>query len=165
MAKLQLWVAFGKRRGNDPLHWILMVASEDGSDCTWYHVTGGPTLNTAYKLVIQNKRFKSFGVTEHHYVADIDAKDLNKVKASAQSAPMQRCQRWSVEVLADLERKKLVPAGTAQYWSSRIETSPYEATAGPSASESPWVWDKTKKAYRYWDEKAKKWVWEQEVRR
>jgi hypothetical protein len=53
---LDVYVAFGQRRGTDPLHWILLVALSGSDRCTWYHVTGGPTQGTGHILMIQPTR-------------------------------------------------------------------------------------------------------------
>ncbi|OAA38531.1 hypothetical protein ISF_09889 [Cordyceps fumosorosea ARSEF 2679] len=171
MAKLQLWIGIGKRRGNDPRHWILILVAPDATESTWYHVTGGPTTSTEYKLVIQNKRFKSFGIAEHHFVGEIDEKDVRKLKSSAQGVPVQMCQEWAVAVLQDLERKGLLTAGTAQHWSTQVESSQSSSTghhgivnpAESSSSGIQWVWDAAQQAYRYWDEKSRRWVWQNET--
>jgi hypothetical protein len=124
---LDLYVAFGQRRGNDPLHWILLVAPKNSDRCTWYHVTGGPTQGAGYSLMIQaNKRINSLGIASKELIGSIQEKDINKLKSSAQRVPLQRCQRWTCDLLADLERKGLVRAGTTANYRGRIEPSPFE---------------------------------------
>ncbi|KAF4444360.1 hypothetical protein FALBO_17236 [Fusarium albosuccineum] len=190
MARLQIWIAFGQRRGNDPLHWMIVTSPEDHSTATWYHVVGGPTQGGGYKLMIQSpKRFDSHGISEHHYVGELDEKDQKKLKASAQKIPAQYCQGWTVQVLSDLERKGLVPAGTAEHWHNQVEPNPYEAggssasgsgsstqggssrgsssqggSSSGSGSQGPeWVWDQAYGQYKYWDAAANRWVWASEV--
>lgn len=51
MSELDICIGYGKRRGNDPLHWMLLVGVPDDTRCTWYHVTGGH--QQGYKLEIQ----------------------------------------------------------------------------------------------------------------
>lgn len=122
-----IYVAFGQRRGNDPLHWMLLVAPTGSDRCTWYHVTGGPTQGTGYSLIIQaNKRVNSLGIASKELVGRIEDKDINKLKASAQKPNLQRCQRWTCEVLEDLERKGLIAVGTTATYRRRIEPSPHE---------------------------------------
>ena len=133
MAKIHLYVGLGKRRGDDPLHWLLLATTPDHKTTTWYHVTGGPTRNIDYTLEIRIKRFKSQGIGEHHFIGEIDAKDQLKVKAAAQNTPPQMCQSWVVEVLRRLEKKSLVPSGTADDWASKVATLP---SSGESASET-----------------------------
>lgn len=192
MAKLGIWIAFGRRRGRDPLHWMILVAPQDNSGvATWYHVTGGPSQGTEYKVVIQNpKRFDSHGISEHHYVGELDEKDQKKLKASAQKIPAQRCQEWTVGVLGDLERKGLVAEGTAEHWFNQVEPSPYStdgyhgiqaasssaagtsrtpvsrapvSRAPVSQASSEWVWDGARGEYRKWNAMAGRWVWASEV--
>ncbi|KAI2617666.1 hypothetical protein GGS26DRAFT_397747 [Hypomontagnella submonticulosa] len=51
--------------------------------------------------------------------------NVDKVEAPAQKAAPKFCQRWTVDVLTDLERKSLVPIGTSQTWSRQIEADLY----------------------------------------
>lgn len=184
---LDLYVAFGNRRGNDTVHWILLVVPRNSDRCTYYHVTGGPT-RTGYTLQIQaNKRVTSFGIASKELVGCIYEGDLNKLKASAQRMPLQRCQRWTCDLLSDLERKGLIRAGTAASFLARIEPSPHESSNSQSAQQpaatqstssssssirytqattqqastnttSDWVWDATEKRYRRWNGSA--WIWQ-----
>jgi hypothetical protein len=99
----------------------------DSDRCTWYHVTGGPSQGLDYTLTIQaNKRVNSLGIESKELVGSIYEKYIDKLKSSAQSLPLQRCQRWTCELLSDLERKGLITAGTAASYRARIEPSPYE---------------------------------------
>jgi hypothetical protein len=100
---LDVYVAFGQRRGTDPIHWILLVAPSGSDRYTWYHVTGGPTQGTGYTLMIQaNKRVNSLGIASKELVGRIEEKDINKLKSSAQRVPLQRCQRWTCDLLEDI---------------------------------------------------------------
>lgn len=142
MGKLEIYIAFGHRRGSDPVHWMIMPRTPHS---TWYHVTGGPSQGTNYELVIQNnKQFKTFGVSDHCYVGEISGKDQNKVKAATKKVPVQRCQEWTVEVPRNLEKKGLVPVGTRDYWFNQIEASSYstDGVHGLAGSSGPqWLWD------------------------
>ncbi|KIH87816.1 hypothetical protein SPBR_05348 [Sporothrix brasiliensis 5110] len=182
MAKLQIWLAFGKRREEDPLHWILILALEGSATGTYYHVTGGPTQGRGYTLEIQDgKRVNSHGISAHYYIGEIDEKDRNKFKAAAQKVPKQRCQKWTVQVLKELEKKNLVASGTGDYWSTQVEASTKSAgksssssttavvgqssssstsTSGPSGigeAAGDWIWDDEHQCYRCWD--GTKWIW------
>ena len=134
---LELHVCFGKRRKPDQaIHWLLAARPEGSNTATWYHVTGGPTQNKPFKLEIQaGKAFNSPGIAETHHIGNIPAKDINKVKASAQSTPLpgpgKNCQDYLVGTLDSLEGKKLVPAGTAAHYRGLIErakTPPAESS-------------------------------------
>ncbi|KAJ5265273.1 hypothetical protein N7524_006291 [Penicillium chrysogenum] len=58
-----IYVAYGNRRRNDTLHWILLLANPGSDRCTWYHVVGGPTQGRPYQPKIEaNKRVNSFGI-------------------------------------------------------------------------------------------------------
>lgn len=136
-SSLDIFVAFGQRRGNDTLHWILLLAQPGSDRCTWYHVVGGPTQGVPYQPKIEaNKRMNSFGISTKQWVSRVPATEINKIKSAAQSVPMQRCQRWTTEVLAVLERKGLVPPGTHAHFHSQIEPSHFEqcGTMPPSRS-------------------------------
>ena len=130
----EIYVGFCHRRPtNDPLHWILIVRPQGSQRCTWYHVEGGAT--QGYSLKIQaNKRMDSFGVASKQFIGRIDEKDIGKLRASAQSISMQRCQRWTVEVLGSLERKGLVPGGTTNRFAAQVEPAPAARTSGSSKS-------------------------------
>jgi hypothetical protein len=111
---LDIYVAFSNRRGNDPLHWILLLAHPGSDRCTWYHVTGGPTQGRPYVPKIEaNKRTNSFGIATKQFISRIPAGEINKVKAATQAVPLQRCQRWTTEVLAKLEEKVWCPLALA----------------------------------------------------
>ncbi|KAK3302743.1 uncharacterized protein B0T15DRAFT_369339, partial [Chaetomium strumarium] len=116
MGDLHVVVAICKKRPGDARHWILMLAEDDAENATWYHSVDGPTKGKPYKLDIAVKRFRSQGVDKHYKIATIPAKEKNKVKAAAQNTPVKFCQRWVVDVLAVLEKKSLVPQGTAHTW-------------------------------------------------
>lgn len=132
---LDIYVGFGNRRGNDTLHWILMLAIPGTDRCTWYHVTGGPTQTRGYTLQIQaNKRLNSFGLSGKRFISTIPAREINKVKATAQSVPLQRCQRWTTAVLGQLEVKRLVPPGTMADFERQIEPSRFEQSGSRGSS-------------------------------
>ena len=124
---LDMYVAFGKRRGNDTLHWILVLAPPDSNRCTWYHVKGGPTQGVEYRMKVEdNKRLDSFGIASLYKISTIPVSQRRRVLASANAVPLQRCQRWTTELLMDLERKGLVPPGTGAHFAAQIEPSRYE---------------------------------------
>ncbi|KAI1766708.1 hypothetical protein GGR53DRAFT_464030 [Hypoxylon sp. FL1150] len=137
MSSLALYIAVCKQRPEGGArHWMLIAATSGSNNCTWYHVAGGPTQNTDYTLQIQSKRVNSRGIESHYQVADIQPKDINKLKSSAQKVTPKFCQRWVVEVLGDLERKSLVPVGTSQTWSQRMESDPYSTDGAQAGSFS-----------------------------
>lgn len=117
----ELFVAVCHRRADGgPRHWMIVLHPPGSRNCTWFHVVLDEM--GEYHLQIQaGKRFDSFGIEYKQYVQIIDQKNLRKVQAAAQAVPMQRCQLWTVEVLGKLERKGLVPEGTAHYFASQVE--------------------------------------------
>lgn len=124
-----IYVAFCQRRGDDPLHWMLLLAYPDSLSCTWYHVVGGPTQNRDYERKIQaGKRMDSFGISRKQYVGHIAVSDINKVKSAVVAVPVQDSQRWTVEVLAGLERKCLIPLGTSVDYYNQMEPSHVRVT-------------------------------------
>ena len=131
-----IYIAFCNRRpNNDPLHWILLVATPGSRTCTWYHVEGNPA--QGYTLKIQaNKRIDSFGIASKEYIGQIYEKDTAKLRAAAQSVPMQRCQKWTVEVLRNLERKGLVPRGIADRYAAQVEQPREVRPSGGATSQS-----------------------------
>ncbi|KAI1143726.1 hypothetical protein F5Y05DRAFT_407132 [Hypoxylon sp. FL0543] len=166
MSTLNLYVAICKERttGN-ARHWVLLLAAEGAEQGTWYHVTGGPTMNKSYKLEIQVKRVNSIGIETLTHVATIDKKDINKVKSSAQNITPKFCQRWVVDVLGDLEKKSLVPQGTQNAWFQQMEKDPYSndgatGSSDGSQAECNWVWDEGAGRYKYWDSASRQWIWQ-----
>ena len=179
MSTLQLEVAFGQRRHeNHALHWIILVYKQGSSRGTYYHVTGGPTQNDAYKVEIQdNKRVDSNGISERHPVCEIKESDRNRLKSAAWRVEPRFCQRWVVEVFRDLEGRNLVPQGTTLEWYNRMEVDPHstdgaeasasaalpataaEGNSTAAATQSGWVWDENHQRYRCWDEANQSWVW------
>ncbi|KAK4235057.1 hypothetical protein C8A03DRAFT_37115 [Achaetomium macrosporum] len=132
MSDLQLVVAICKARGDGGArHWILMLAEDNAESATWYHSTGGPTQGKPYSVEIAMKRFRSQGVDKHYKIATIPAKEKNKVKAAVQNTTAKFCQRWVVDVLASLEKKTLVPQGTADTWYKAMEVDPYSDDGAP----------------------------------
>ncbi|EPS35569.1 hypothetical protein H072_11099 [Dactylellina haptotyla CBS 200.50] len=134
MSTLDLYICLCHRRNaSETRHWFIMTALPGAETGTWYHVEGGPTLKTDYKLQVQaGKRVESRGVENMYKIGTISETNVKKPKAAVQSVPLQRCQRFSVAVLAKLEKKWLVPEGTTACWEAQIEPSPCEA--GPSSS-------------------------------
>ena len=125
-SSLDVYVAITHRRKNGTAHWMLMLAHPGSDRCTWYHVVGGPSRNTAYKCKIQaNKKLDSFGIDTRHWVSRVPASEINKVNSTVLSTPEQGCQQFVTEIFDGLERKVLVPAGTGLKWKSKIEPSPY----------------------------------------
>ncbi|KAJ5206049.1 hypothetical protein N7491_003331 [Penicillium cf. griseofulvum] len=119
-----VYVVFRQRRGNDPLHWMLLLSTRESLYCTWYHIVGGPTENRAYERKIEaGKRIDSYSISMKQYIGKISAWNINKVKSEIVAVPVQECQRWTVEVLAALERKFLVPAGTSVDFYNQMEPS------------------------------------------
>jgi hypothetical protein len=163
-AVLSLYVALGQRRGQDPLHWIILAVPEGSDRCTYYHMVGGPTQGNNYELQIQaNKRVNSNGISSSEYVGTIAKSDVNKLKASAQRIAPQFCQSWVVGVLEDVERKGLVAQGTAATWHAKMEPDPYaQSTSAPADSSSQgaseWVWDEDSQKYRRWN--GTEWIWQ-----
>ncbi|KAK8043482.1 hypothetical protein PG993_005912 [Apiospora rasikravindrae] len=166
-----------------------MLGEEGAQNGTWYHATSGPTQNKPYKLEIQTKRLNSHGIETIHPITQIDPGNKNKLKASVQKTPPRFCQRWVVEVLRDLENKKLVPEGTSAGWYGAMEVDPYSSdgapasqpgAAGPSSlqgaqtyddmasgethnteAQAPqWVWDEQAQQYRYWSVNSGRWIWQ-----
>ena len=155
---VDIYVGVGNRRNpNEALHWMLLVAPVGSDKCTYYHVTGGPTQGTPFKLEIQaNKRLDSNGIDQKHKLSTVPDKELNKIKAAAQGAAIpqspKNCQNWVVDVLGKLEKKGLVPAGTEAQWAGKVEAvkakSPSPEPEGRARSKSPTGSTKSGKSHR-----------------
>jgi hypothetical protein len=186
-SNLQMRLAICKRRTDAAtVHWIIAVVPEGQLRCTYYHVIGGPTQGTSYAMKIEaNKWIDSYGIEETHFITAIDGKDLNKLKAAAQRVPLQRCQTWCVGVLEELEKKGLVPPGTAQHWNNRVEPqalprqsgsgsltasqsssnasnqSSSQLTEEQAAESGEWFWDAQYSRYRRYGLEARTWIWQE----
>ncbi|RSL80473.1 hypothetical protein CDV31_017121 [Fusarium ambrosium] len=133
MAPLNLWLAICKaRREGGARHWMLILAAKDAENGTWYHCSGGPTLNKPYTVEIVTKRVNSHGIESLYPIGEISDKDKNKVKSTVQNTSPKFCQRWVVDVLADLERKGLVVAETSNTWYMAMENDPYSNDGAPN---------------------------------
>ncbi|KAF2171803.1 hypothetical protein M409DRAFT_50443 [Zasmidium cellare ATCC 36951] len=139
---LDLHVGFCvRRRPNDTRHWIIILVKPGDPKCTWYHVKGGPQGDppaNAYEVFIEDgKRLNSQGI-EHlsEKIATISDADRAKVKAAVQSVERQRCQLFTVAVLAKLEKKGLVPIGTSASFAARVEPVRSAAATTGSGSKS-----------------------------
>lgn len=174
-----------RRTDGTNVHWIIAVVPEGQLRCTYYHVVGGVTQGTDYAMRIEaNKRIDSHGIDETHFITTIDASDLKKLKAAAQRVLPQHCQTWCVGVLAELEKKGMVPSGTAQHWNSRVEpqTLPQQSGSGSSsashssssssshpsgqmteaqaAASGQWFWDPQHNRYRIYNTSTRPWTWQ-----
>ncbi|RGP76722.1 hypothetical protein FLONG3_5162 [Fusarium longipes] len=122
MPSLNLYIAICKRRETgDPRHWILVMREEGSNESIRYHSTGGPTKGMDYSVAIESKPFESRGIEKHHFICPITYKDKNKIKAVAKRIPGMNCQEWVVNVLRELEMRKIVPLGTSTEWRATME--------------------------------------------
>ncbi|KAI9928145.1 hypothetical protein MW887_002178 [Aspergillus wentii] len=123
MSTLDLYIGFGYRRGNEPLNWMLILASPHSERCTWYYISG-PIQQRQYTLQVQNNRkLSSLAISDKEKVGCITAGDAGKVMAAARDVPVQMSQVWVTAVLGKLENKGLVSPGTWAYAEGQIEYS------------------------------------------
>ncbi|KAM0562937.1 hypothetical protein ACHAPJ_001778 [Fusarium lateritium] len=120
---------------DNPSHWILMLAERGAEYATWYHVIGGPSLASPWKVDISEGRLNSWTVNNRYYVAEILAKHRRKVKASAKKVPGRFCQGWVVDVIGNLEKDLVVPVGTQNDIAKLMEADPYYGDAPPKVEK------------------------------
>ncbi|KAF5027809.1 hypothetical protein F66182_79 [Fusarium sp. NRRL 66182] len=120
-----------------PSHWILMLAEQDAEYATWYQALSGPSASEPWSVDISQGRLYSWAVTDRHHVADIPATHGKKVKAAAKKTPGRFCQAWVVDVVGELERQNVVPAGTQSRIAELAEEDPHAGggDAGPKMEE------------------------------
>ncbi|KAL5586258.1 hypothetical protein FOBRF1_016128 [Fusarium oxysporum] len=137
MSTLNLHLAISKEQGQgQPRHWILMLAEENATRAIFYHTTGEPMHSKPYEVAIEPKLVESHGIDKRHLIAKVLEKDRQEVKAAVRQAPPLFCQRWSLNVLEDLEKQGIVPEGTCSNWKEAMETDPFSGDDAPSNKSS-----------------------------
>ncbi|KAL5044312.1 hypothetical protein BDW71DRAFT_209522 [Aspergillus fruticulosus] len=108
-------------------HWTLILAPQTaypnpyGSSCTFYHVSGGPT---SYKHCIEHsKALNDPRISFIDKIGIVLASAAKTVHTIAETTYAQRCQRYIVSVLAQLERHGLLESYCAAYYAQQVETS------------------------------------------
>ena len=122
---LEIYIAWCHSEDNNPRHWILMLEEPATDLSTWFHVTGGPAHDSEYEIKIEtDKPLKSSGWAHTEYLWFIPAREVNTVKAMAESIPLQYGQTWIVELLAKMETKGFIPVGTKVCYEAQVEEVP-----------------------------------------
>ncbi|KAK4692638.1 hypothetical protein P7C71_g4605, partial [Lecanoromycetidae sp. Uapishka_2] len=121
---IEVHVCYAHERGDSYPHWLLSVQSPGASKCTWIHSTGGPSQNRPYERSIQaEKPVKSRGIASTSLLGVVPLNDYNKVLAAAKRIEPQQCQMFVVAVVAELEKKALLPEGSTGYLKDKVQMS------------------------------------------
>ena len=125
MGDLEVYVCYGKERGTNYPHWILMIKDRNSNTGTWYHSIGGPTQNRPYQVSIQaGKRFDSHGISSSELIGTISSANIKKVNAAANRIQAQQCQYYVVALVRELEDRGILSTrGHAQRLLGRVQIS------------------------------------------
>ena len=105
-------------------HWLLSLRTSNATKCTWIHSTGGPSQNKNYERSIQaGKSVESRGIASTSFQGNISARDVSKVIAAAKRVEPQQCQMYVVAVIAELEKKGLLPQGRTAFLKDQVQMS------------------------------------------
>ncbi|KAK3322759.1 hypothetical protein B0H66DRAFT_620531 [Apodospora peruviana] len=125
-------------------HWYLVTVAHNPHPppmikCTRYHSINGPTdpLNRPYEVAVQaNANFRSQNLVAEQLIRQgLTEKDLKTIVRVCHSIQPHQCQKYVVCVLAELERRDLVPRGHAVRYAAEVRMSErvraFEATHPP----------------------------------
>ena len=119
---IEVYVCYAHERGRSPRHWLLSLKSRGDPSCTWIHSTGGPSQRKEYRYTVQaNKPFQSHGIASSDLIGTVSPRDVNKVLAAAKRTQPQQCQMYVVSVVAELEKRGLLPRGRTAYLEGRVQ--------------------------------------------
>ncbi|RDW84173.1 uncharacterized protein DSM5745_04499 [Aspergillus mulundensis] len=114
---LTLYIAFGLLV--DPAqqrHWTFIIQHPESHRCTFYHTTGGPT---TYKTSIErNQTLSDPRLSEVTRIGTVSATMRGRVTGILFTVRPQRCHTFILEVLAGLERERVIAVGWAAYFAS-----------------------------------------------
>jgi len=125
---IEVHVCYAHERGDNHPHWLLSLKSPYAAKCTWIHSTGGPSQKRHYECTIQaDKPIISRGIASTSLLGTVSPRDLNKVLAAAKRIEPQQCQMYVVAVVAQLEKKGLLPRGKTAYLKDKVQISKQSA--------------------------------------
>lgn len=121
---VEIYVCYAHERGNSYPHWLLSLQSRGSAKCTWIHSTGGPSQNRKYEYTCQaDKAVISHGIASTKLLGTVSPNYVNKVLAATKRIVPQQCQMYVVAVVAELEKKELLPPGRTAYLKDKVQIS------------------------------------------
>lgn len=121
---VEVHVCYGHEGSQHYPHWLLSLRTPNATKCTWIHSIGGPSQNKNYECSIQaGKSVESRGIASTSFQGNISARDVSKVIAAAKRVEPQQCQMYVVAVIAELEKKGLLPQGRTAFLKDQVQIS------------------------------------------
>lgn len=125
---VNIWGRGDPARGDDPAHWGTMLSERGANKGDRYHVRKP---GDEFKYERRNDQFvdstTSAGRSEVSYVskrgkdrAEVLLDRYGQNPSNIPQAGRANCQNWTAGAVGHLERERLVPAGSGQYWNSQI---------------------------------------------
>ncbi|KAL4875872.1 hypothetical protein BJY04DRAFT_223617 [Aspergillus karnatakaensis] len=132
---LDLYIAFGtpppEAGPGFPQHWLLILCPPDSVWGTYYHAVGTAPVGAPYEVTIEaDRRVDNFAFDSSEKICTIPAADEARVRAACESVHPVYCQSYVVDVLAILEKDRIVPFGTTANYKPRMEPSPWAKADG-----------------------------------
>ncbi|KAJ5693897.1 hypothetical protein N7536_004309 [Penicillium majusculum] len=133
-------------QGDPPAHWEVMLRKRGETDGDLYRVRKNE--NFYYEDPVQTRAVESatsYGRNEIQHLSDSSketaARVLNTYGKDKSNLPHRSAssQEWTVGALGALEREKLVPQGTRDYWSQNIGQASSEVGARLRREGGSWV--------------------------
>lgn len=121
---VKVYVCYAHERGDSYPHWLLSLHSPGASKCTWIHSTGGPSQQKGYEYTCQaDKPVISRGIASTSLLGTVSPRDVNKVLAASKRIEPQQYQMYVVAVVAELEKKGLLPPGKTAFLKNKVQIS------------------------------------------
>ncbi|KAL4875893.1 hypothetical protein BJY04DRAFT_223638 [Aspergillus karnatakaensis] len=119
---LDMYVGFGIcHHAAQQRHWMLILAPQGSTNCTFYHVKPDPY---EYRHCLEvGQSLNNEDLHTVHHIGVIPAEDQKNFYAISRNIPPERCHWYLVEMLAELERAGLLYEGTAKHYVDLIPPS------------------------------------------
>ncbi|KAL3459358.1 hypothetical protein BJX64DRAFT_291331 [Aspergillus heterothallicus] len=145
---LEVWVGSTDHQ-DQPEHWMLMLRAPNAEKCTWFHSRTDYALSfrdyTAY--IDENEFFEHRQIAVKEKIGTINFEDEAVVREAAKSVSPVHCQRFIVNLIEQLELKRLIPKGNAARWKVKVQPLVDE---GPVKKYSEKEFDRLSEAHQSW---------------
>ncbi|KAL4863959.1 hypothetical protein BDV12DRAFT_201602 [Aspergillus spectabilis] len=126
---LDMYVGFGScHHERQQQHWVLILAPQGSTNCTFYHVKRGPM---GYQHCLESGQLLTDPrLASLDHIGVIPAVDQKLVYDISRLFPAERCHWYIVSVLEELEAIGILYKGTAQYYYALVPDSMFEESVG-----------------------------------